>query len=119
MPSTSPRLVFSLIALIGVLQIASLPLSAGDEPIAVSIADAVIGLIMLVALRPAWRGDRRARIAEITLLALSALSTAPGIVVSGPPVPVHIVAAAITIVAAICAFTLARTPQRLHTTASP
>jgi hypothetical protein len=105
----SPKSVHILLILTGLLaalNIASSPLSDGAEPIGVAIADAVIGVVMLIALVPAWRGSFRARIVEVIGLILAGLSALPGVFAGDSGAKV--VAGVFTVLALVVATLLAR-----------
>ena len=79
MRSKSIHTLLVFTAILAALNIASSPLSDGAEPLGVAIADVVIGVVMLAALVPAWRGSIRAVVVEIVGLVLAGLSALPGV----------------------------------------
>lgn len=71
--------------LLGRAQLGSMAESGGNEPVRIAVADAVIGVAVLLLLIPAWRRNLRAAITEAVLLVLVAASALPGVFVSGIP----------------------------------
>ena len=105
----SLKSVHSTLVLTGILaalNIASSPLSGGEEPLFVVIADVVVGAAMLAALVPAWRGSTRAVIVEIAGLVLAAASAVPGVFAGDGPA--KIIAGVFTVLALVAAGLLGR-----------
>ncbi len=87
-----------------------IPLPAGDgehPPVAVVIAGAVLGLITLVGIVPAWRGSRAGVVAVIVTRLLSALTAVPAFFVEGVPGPAVGAAAAGIVLTLVCVALLA------------
>ncbi|MFL6073334.1 MAG: hypothetical protein ACJ73S_08070 [Mycobacteriales bacterium] len=75
-----------LAGLLGVLDLAALAAGGGDfPPLAVGIADMLLGLVTVVAVVRGWRGNRAAIGTAVAARLASALTALPAFAVDGVP----------------------------------
>lgn len=91
------RSVLTGLALLGLLSLVDalgILLTDGENPpMEVAAFGSVLGIISLVLLAVAWRGNRAALVALVVLRLLSALSAVPAFFVGGVPVANQVMAA--------------------------
>jgi hypothetical protein len=93
-----------LAGLLGLLDLAALAAGGGDyPPLAVGLADTLLGLVTVVAVVRGWRGNRTAIGVAVAARLASALTALPAFAVDGVP------AAGIVAATALLAFTLLAT----------
>ena len=79
--------------LLGLTDIASLPLGDGQHPpMVIAVADAVLGLVTVVGAMLGYRGSRPGIVAVIVTRLLSALTAVPALFVDGLPAGVRVLA---------------------------
>lgn len=87
-----------LAGLLGLLDMAALVAGGGDyPPLAVGVADTLLGLVTVVAVVRGWQGNRAAIGTVVAARAVSALTALPAFAVDG--VPAAGIAAAATLLA--------------------
>jgi hypothetical protein len=89
----------SILALLGVLDVVELVLTGTDQgpPVIVSIIVALLGVITLVAVVPAWRGSRAGTFIVFGSRILSAALLVPAFFISGTPGWVQVMAVAVIV----------------------